>query len=185
MLKRVSPFAMHKFGKVLSGRENGRKILSELLDCLESLPEYSILPLSFKGVKFLNFSCCDEILTKTISRITSGEIENRYFILVDVSSGIREDITAVMKVRKNICIEEKEDGEITLVGDLPTQLLETYQYILRRKKTTARELAEAMQLKISASSNRLTKLQEMGLLCRINKEIVEGGGRQYIYEPIC
>lgn len=185
MLEHTQPFYMSKFGNVLSGREKGKRILSDISECLNSLPEYSILPLSFKEVEFLNFSCCDEFLTKAIFRIISGEIKNRYFILVDVSSGIREDITAVMKIRENVCVERKEDGQIALIGDLPIQLLETYQYIVYNKNVTARELAEAMELKISASSNRLAKLQNIGLICRIDEQVVTGGGRQYIYEPVC
>ena len=37
---------------------------------------------------------------------------------------------------------------------------------------------------ISASSNRLTRLRELGVLACVTNEAVETGGRQNVYEPV-
>ena len=62
----------------------------------------------------------------------------------------------------------------------------TYYAAVNKGKITSKdvlELEENME-NISAASNRLTKLKELGLLTKTNDEVVNGGGRQYVYEPI-
>ena len=63
------------------------------------------------------------------------------------------------------------------------ELAETYRLAVRKGRITARDvLVIAPEVGISAASNRLAKLQAMGLLMRTREAAPESGGRQFAYE---
>ena len=182
MLTRVDPF--HIEFSTLSGRDIGAKIRRQILIRLEELPPDSVLSVDFSKVKILDFSCADEILATTLRRSRSGELGTRYVVLTNLSETVRENVQAVLELRGLACISEIDGEQPEVLGAVKPQLLETFRLSMERGRITARDLVEVFKLTISAASNRLTKLQELGLITRIADERLESGGRQFIYEPV-
>src|SRR5438128_2232866 len=99
MLKRQKAYLVKGSADILSGREEGKALAEKALKHLEVLEPDSILPLDFSKVKFIDFSCADEFLTKIIRRITSGELGTRFIVLQGMPLNVEENISAVLIIR--------------------------------------------------------------------------------------
>ncbi len=170
---------------ILSGRETGKQVREQVLEQLEKHQVDIILPLDFQGVRFVDFSFADEMLGKLVRRIMSRELGERYIVLQSLNESLKENIDVALRERELACIYVDERGQSEILGKLSEVLKETYFVVVGKGKITARDLVRHFgNLEISAASNRLTRLEEVGLLCKTKDEIVNGGGRQYVYEAI-
>jgi len=185
MLKKVTPFIIES--ETLSGRPDGALLREKVQVRLDGEPADIILPLDFSKVRVIDFSFTDEMLGRIIRRISIGEIAGRYIILESLSDSVRESINMALKERELVCVYVKSNLETEILGKISEELKSTYDAAVDKGKITARDVLEPENtdnISISAASNRLTKLKELGLLTKTNDEVVNGGGRQYVYEPI-
>jgi len=184
MLKKVTPFIIES--EILSGRPDGALLRDEVQKRLDGEPADIILPLDFSKVRVIDFSFTDEMLGRIIRRISIGEIAGKYIVLESLSDSLRENIHIALKERELACVYVKPNSETEILGKISEELKKTYYAAVNKGKITSKdvlELEENMD-NISAASNRLTRLKELGLLTKTNDEVVNGGGRQYVYEPI-
>lgn len=183
MLKKVTPFIIES--EILSGRPDGALLRDEVLKRLDGEPADIILPLDFSKVKVIDFSFTDEMLGRIIRRISIGELGGKYIVLESLSDSLRENISVALKERELVCVYVKPNLEIEILGKISEELKKTYYAAVDKGKITSKDVLELDNMdNISAASNRLTKLKELGLLTKTNDEVVNGGGRQYVYEPI-
>jgi len=73
-------------------------------------------------------------------------------------------------------------GNASVLGSLSPALLLTYNLAVARGQISAQDLPDT--LSPSTKSNRLKELERRGLLYRVGEEIIDGGGRRFIYEPV-
>lgn len=178
------PFVIIKEYSMLLGREAGTKVLTQCLEHLGKTSPASIIPISFKNIRFLDFSAADEFVRKLISRITGKEFRDIFIYLTDVSNIIKENIVAALKLNQQVAPLWNPAQPPELIGTINTQLKDTWILVNQKKRLTARELADTMNLAINTSSNRLSKLYTMGLIHQADKKGASGGGQEYIYESI-
>ncbi len=185
-LKRQKPHAVEGRTELLNGRREGRELADRLLAQLAASEPDSILPVDFGQVSFMDFSCADELLTRVLRRIRSGELGTRFILVQDLSPSVEENLAAVFAIRDLVCPKRTKGGQIELLGKIGPELTETYKLAVRKGKITARDvMAIAPDVGISAISNRLAKLQTMGLLVRTKEGAPESGGRQFVYQAVC
>ena len=185
MLKRQTPYEMKGSSDLLNGRPEGHALAERLLAHLAAIGPDSILPLDFGKVVFMDFSFADELMTRVVRRIKSGELGTRFILLQEMSMSVEDNITAVFEIRDLVCPKLTKEGKIELLGKIGPELTETYKLAVRKDKVTARDvLSIAPDVGISAISNRLTKLQGMGLLVRTREVAPESGGRQFVYAAV-
>jgi predicted transcriptional regulator len=99
---------------------------------------------------------------------------------------VEENLAAVFAIRDLVCPKLTKGGKINLLGKIGSELTETYQLAVRKGKITARDvMVIAPDVGISAISNRLAKLQTLGLLLRTKEGAPGSGGRQFIYQAVC
>jgi hypothetical protein len=169
-------------GAVLNGRERGKEIQLEILRCLSQ--EVGTVVLDFSQVQFMDFSCADEAITIPLRRILAGEFEGRFIVLRGLEESVFENVEAVLKIRNLQCLFIDKKGEPKVMGELKKPLRETLELVLKRRRITAREVANVLGLKINTSSNRLSQLSSLRLIRRLEEAPVIGGGRQYVFEAI-
>lgn len=178
------PFVINKEYQLFIGRESGAKVLDQALLHLGKTVQCTIIPISFKNIKFLDFSAADEFIRKLISRITGKEYNDIFIYLTDVSNTVMENIEAALKLNQQVTILWNPSQPPELIGIINTQIKETWDLVNNRKTLTARELADTMNLPINTSSNRLAKLNALRLIHKADKKGASGGGLEYIYESI-
>jgi hypothetical protein len=185
-LKRQKPQVVEGRTELLNGRQEGRELADRLLAQLEASEPDSILPVDFGKVNFIDFSCADELMTRVLRRIKSGELGTRFILLQDIPPSVEENLAAVFAIRDLVCPRLTKGGKIELLGKIGPELAETYNLAVRKGTITARDvMAIAPDVGISAISNRLAKLQTMGLLVRTKEGAPASGGRQFIYQAVC
>ncbi len=185
-LKRQKPHVVEGRTDLLNGREEGRELAERLLAQLAASEPDSILPADFGKVRFMDFSCADELMTRVLRRIKSGELGTRFILLQDLPPSVEENLAAVFAIRGLVCPKLAKGGKVELLGKIGPELAETYQLAVRKGTITARDVAAiAPDVGVSAISNRLAKLQTMGLLIRTKGGAPGGGGRLFLYQAIC
>lgn len=173
--------------KILNGREAGVQLFDNTIKYLEGLPTERVVPLSFSGIDFLDFSCADEFLAKILRRIRSGELEGKFIVIKNASETVLENIEIALRERDCCCPLEDAAGKIRPIGKISDPLSRTYHFSLSRRKITTNDVFEHFKreaLALSAASNRLVSLNRMGLLYRVTEASSEHGGKQYIYEAV-
>ena len=184
MPNQTSPFVFEASSGILTGRDRGEALLDQLMDHMQAAASDAVTPLDFSGVSFIDISCADEFLTKLLMRIGSGELGNRFAYIQNANDSVRETFEAVLKLRNLAALFRNEEGDVQVLGTLKTPIREALDVVLRKKKGTSSEFAEALKKNINIACNRLNALQKMGLVCRVRDGSVAGGGRQFYYESI-
>ncbi len=174
------PFVLPPGQAILSGRSKGAELLAALTEAILRVPDYSVTPLDFSHVSFMDVSCADEMLHKLLLRLRSGELGNRYVYIQGTNTSLRETIEAVLQLRELSALL-KEGDDVVLLGVLKRPMREALDVLLKYKCATSAELSGALSKNVNIVCNRLNALQRMGLVCRMRDGSVTGGGRQYYY----
>lgn len=178
------PFVIGKEYSLLIGRDTGARVLDQCLAHLQNTPSGTAVPISFKNIRFLDFSAADEFTRKLISRITGKEYKDTFIYLTDVPSIVKENIEAALRLNQQAALLWNPAQPPELIGIINTQLKNTWDLVNQKKRLTARELADTMNLAINTSSNRLAKLYSLGFIHQADKKGASGGGQEYIYESV-
>jgi hypothetical protein len=178
------PFVIRTSSGLLVGREEARLLRESVFKRLEEIPHGASLPLSLGAIQFLDFSAADELITKMVKRVSTGDLSSKHLFLVDLNDLVRENVQAALEIQQLACVHRRDRQTPEVLGKVSPELVETYELALRHGRITARDLVGSSCKTISAASNRLSRLTELGLIARTTTEAVESGGRQHVYEPI-
>jgi hypothetical protein len=182
-MKEMPAFVLPPGQPILSGRPKGAELLAAFMEAMLQTPEYSVTPLDFSHISFMDVSCADEMLHKLLLRLRSGELGNRYVYIEGANISLRETIKAVLQLRELAGLLKEGDG-VVLLGVLKRPMREALDVLLEFKCATSAELSAALGKNVNIVCNRLNALQRMGLVCRMRDGSVAGGGRQYYYVSI-
>jgi len=168
---------------ILVGREAGKECYSRAIASIEKAAPLSVIPVDFANLRFMDFSSADEFLGKLISRLSSGEFKDIYLCLENLTPEIEETIGAMLQLRGQNALAIGTGASPKILGKLNPVLKETFDLINNEKEVSARKLADKTNLAINAASNRLTKLQGLGLIARLETSSGKGA-EQYVYRTI-
>ncbi len=166
---------------MLVGRETGKQVFENCLAFLGTQDKGALVELDFSGVRFVDFSSADEFLGRLASRILSRELSDTCVLLTHCRPELCENIDAMLRLKSQAMLCKGNDGKAEILGRLHPQLAQTLRFVEERKVVTARDLADAQKIAINTSSNRLTKLGNLGLIGRREEPAVGKGGKQYRY----
>ncbi|MDW8316309.1 MAG: hypothetical protein RMN53_00520 [Anaerolineae bacterium] len=170
---------VHLPGPVLGGRD--RQVREALLQRLAALPAPGVLVLDCSEVQFMDFSWADEVIANLVEASQTGSSQ-RFIVVRAPNESVAESIEAAVSARGMTCVQVDGRGVPKVLGNLSPALLQTYHLAVSKQQISALDLPD--NLSPSTKSNRLKELERRGLLYRVGEEIIEGGGRRYIYEPV-
>ncbi|MER2600213.1 MAG: hypothetical protein ABTQ73_11900 [Caldilineales bacterium] len=166
-------------GPILGGRDSTRK--DALLTRFKAMPPNSLLVLGMEQVQFMDFSWADEVVT-TLLRASQRAKSPRFVVISQPSTSVSESIDAAVQRHGLTCVQVDAQGTATVLGGLSPALMQTYSLAVQRGQISAQDLPDS--LSPSTKSNRLKELERRGLLYRVGEEIIDGGGRRFIYAPV-
>jgi anti-anti-sigma regulatory factor len=166
-------------GPILGGRDNQTK--DELLTRLKALPANSMLVLDLDQVQFMDYSWADEVVANLLKASQRAKTP-RFVVVRRPSHSVSESIAAAVSLHGLTCVQVDSQGNVSVLGSLSPALLLTYNLAVARGQISAQDLPDT--LSPSTKSNRLKELERRGLLYRVGEEIIDGGGRRFIYEPV-
>lgn len=166
-------------GPILGGRDSQTK--DALLTRLKSLPANSLLVLDFGEVQFMDYSWADEVVASLLKAARRAKVP-RFVVVRNPNQSVGESIAAAVSLHGLTCVQVDVGGQAKVLGGLSPALLQTYNLAVTRGQISAQDLPDT--LSPSTKSNRLKELERRGLLYRVGEEVIDGGGRRFIYEPV-
>ncbi len=166
--------------KDLVTRPSGEKIRLRVELDLGKEPEGAVVALDFSKIGIIDYSCADEIVTKLVSRLLSGEYGNRYLMLSGLNENQKENIEVALERKDLAVMAEMKNGDRLVLGNLNNYLKDTLDFIVKKKKATSKELSDARKIEANTSGTRLLNLYKKRLVKRI--EEVRTDGKIWVYE---
>jgi hypothetical protein len=161
-------------------RPSGEKIRQRIERDIEREPEGAVIALDFSKIGVIDYSCADEVVAKLVSRLLSGEYDDKYLLLTGLNENQRENIEVALERKDLAIMAEMKDGERAVLGSLNNYLKDTLDFISKKKKVTSRELADAKKLEPNTSGTRLLNLYKKRLVKRVGE--TGGEGAMWAYE---
>ena len=165
--------------KDLVTRPTGQAVRERIERDMEQAPEGSVIGLDFSKVGVIDYSCSDEIVAKLLSRLLAGEYGEKYLMLTGMNDNQRENIEVALERKDLAIIGETKEGARAVLGNLNKYLRDTLEFVVGRKKATARELSEAAKIEANTSGTRLLNLYKKRLVRRVG-----GEGAMWAYEAL-
>lgn len=166
--------------KDLVTRPSGQTIRERIERDIGKEPDGTVIALDFSKIGVIDYSCADEIVTKLVSRLLSGEYRDKYLLLAGLNENQKENIEVAIERRDLAIMAEMRDGGRALLGNLNNYLKDTLDFIVKKKKVTSKDLSEAKKIEANTSGTRLLNLYKKRLVKRV--EEVRSDGKVWSYE---
>jgi hypothetical protein len=161
-------------------RPSGQAVRVRIERDMEAEPDGSLISLDFGKIGVIDYSCADEVVAKLVSRLLAGEYGDKYLLLAGLNDNQRENIEVALE-RKDLAVAaEMRDGRRIVLGTLNNYLKDTLDLVVKKKKLTSKDLAEARKLEANTSGTRLLNLHKKRLVRRA--EEVKADGKILVYE---
>lgn len=168
--------------KDLVTRQSGQAIRERIEQDLEQEPAGATVGLDFSKIGVIDYSCADEIAAKLVSRLLSGEYGDKYLLLTGLNENQRENIEVALERKDLACVAEMRDGTRAVLGNLNNYLKDTFDFIVKKKKATSKDLSDSRKLEPNTSGTRLLNLHKKRLVKRT--EEARADGKIWVYELI-
>ncbi len=166
--------------KDLVTRPSGQAIRERIEKDMAKEPEGTVITLDFSKIGIIDYSCADEIVTKLVSRLLSGEYGDKYLMLAGLNENQKENIEVALERKDLAVMAEMRDGSRAVLGNLNNYLKDTLDFIVKKKKVTSRELSDARKIEANTSGTRLLNLYKKRLVKRV--EEARSDGTVWVYE---
>ncbi len=155
-------------------RPTGQTIRERIERDLEQEPDGAVVALDFSKIGVIDYSCADEIVTKLVSRLLAGEYGDKYLLLTGLNENQRENIEVAIERKSLAIMALMREGNRILLGSLNNYLRDTLDFIIKKKKATSKDLAEAKKIEANTSGTRLLNLYKKRLVKRIEETGKDG-----------
>jgi len=166
--------------KDLVTRPSGQAIRERIEREIEKEPEGAVVALDVSEIGVIDYSCADEIVTKLVSRLLSGEYGDKYLLLIGLNKNQKENIEVALERKDLAIMAEMRDNRRVVLGNLNNYLKDTLEFIVEKKKATSKDLSDARKLEANTSGTRLLNLHKKRLVKRV--EEVRADGKIWVYE---
>lgn len=155
-------------------RPSGQTIRERIERDIERAADGEVICLDFSKIGIIDYSCADEIIAKLVSRLLSGEYGDKYLLLTGLNENQKENIEVALE-RKDLAITaEMRSKERVILGTLNNYLKDTLDFIVKKKKATSKDLADARKLEANTSGTRLLNLHKKRLVKRVEEPTSDG-----------
>lgn len=169
----------------LIGRRPMIPLNQNVMKQIENTPYGSVMVIDMDQVEGMNGSGIDEVIVKPLKWLRQNyKSQDKYLYLVNLS----EEQDHLYNLKKTLRDEEvvivaQNEILLEIIGDLGEASKELLEFTYKHKRLTARFAADILGKKLTLVSTQLTKLYELRLLRRY-EELLEEGGRQFVYSSL-
>jgi len=170
------------------------KYREDLLQEIREAGDNEVVYADLGGVT-LGSSCIDETIVPALKEIRRSLLDKsksrRYMVIRDPAG--RSDWDADAALRKaseetgsKLIVVWKTDQQVELLGPVDEQVRATYEFLQDRPghEATTREMADAYDITIQAANNRMNRAVKAGIVRKISRKSVQGGGTQNVYVSV-
>ncbi|OGW35558.1 MAG: hypothetical protein A2X58_00600 [Nitrospirae bacterium GWC2_56_14] len=166
--------------KDLVTRPSGQAVRVRIERDIEKESDGAVVALDLSEIGVIDYSCADEIVTKLVSRLLSGEYGDKYLLLTGLNENQKENIEVALERKDLAIMAEMRDNSRVVLGNLNNYLKDTLDFIVKKKKATSKDLSDARKLEANTSGTRLLNLHKKRLVKRV--EEVRAESKIWVYE---
>ncbi len=166
--------------KDLVTRPSGQAVRQRIERDIANEADAAVIALDFSKIGVIDYSCADEIVTKLVSRLLSGEYGDKYLLLTGLNENQKENIEVALERKDLAVVAEMRDAGKVVLGSLNNYLRDTLDFIVKKKKVTSKDLSDARKLEANTSGTRLLNLHKKRLVKRV--EEARADGKVWVYE---
>lgn len=163
----------------LWGHNLGREVRAEIEEVLDTVPVGGTLIIELANVEVVDISFASEVFGKLYAALTALT-RGIAVVLADLSEYVEENINAALSAMGLMALTATGAGAWKLIGKVGEADRETLAVVAQQGQTTAPEVAEALQIKLTTCNQRLRKLVEAAAIVR-TRVVASTGGEQYVY----
>lgn len=181
---RISEYVPHEDGILLSLSE-ADEVGEKLLYKLEASSRGTVMPVSLEGVE-TRASCIARFLGRPLKALTgeSPTLDGRHLVLLDTLGGNERDADLALRDEGVPVVVRGKEG-LRLLGKVDRSVGETYDVVKDWDEVTSSRLTESgLGIKLTTANARVSKLARLGLLHFVGEQMLESGGRRYVYRPV-
>ena len=186
-LKKLISGVLKNGAKEMTGRSRGVKIRGLIEKMLREERSSLLVVLDFSGIGSIDFSWADEVVTKMISRLWSGEYGEKFLVLKGLNVSQIENISVALERKRLAALTIGPEGW-KIIGSLNNYLAHTLNQVMEKKHLTLRELSEEEGIGMNTSGTRLLNLYKKRLVVRgegpTAKKEESHRGRQFVYQSL-
>src|SRR3990172_3642064 len=160
--------------KDLVTRPSGQAIRERIERDIAKEPDGAVVALDFSKIGVIDYSCADEIVTKLVSRLLAGEYGDKYLLLAGLNENQKENIEVEIERKDLAVMAEMRDGSRIVLGNLNNYLRDTLDFIVKKKRATAKDLTDAKKIEANTSGTRLLNLYKKRLVKRVEETRSDG-----------
>ncbi len=168
-------FRLAEYGRQLWTRERAREIRGELEALLQAVESGTVVVLDCTDVEVFDYSFAAELFGVTLLKLPI-EYPDRYLIIAGLTPYTRENLHAALEAGGVMALERKS-SKVELLGKFSPSDEETLATLRKsRQSLSAADVARKLNIKLTASNERLVKLARAGLVRR--ERALEGRAQQ-------
>jgi hypothetical protein len=171
---------------LLLRRAEAERVGEELVERLREAEPGTVLVVDLAEVE-TRASCLALLLGAPLRLVQAEEGEPELadrFVVLDGLCDNAHDADLALSHESLIAIT-REEGRTRLIGKIDRKVAETYEYARRNTEVTSAMFTEPpFELKISAANARVAKLHRLGLLRFLREEVMDVGGRRFVYQAV-
>lgn len=160
--------------KDLVTRPSGQAVRQRIERDIANESDGAVVALDFSEIGVIDYSCADEIVTKLVSRLLSGEYGDKYLLLTGLNENQKENIEVALERKDLAIVAEMRDAGRVVLGNLNNYLKDTLDFIVKKKKATSKDLSDARKLEANTSGTRLLNLHKKRLVKRVEEARADG-----------
>lgn len=171
-IKLIDVLKKYNLGSRVGLREEGQRVRPDIEAAIRAVKEKETLLIDFTGIEVMCHSFADEIIAIPLSRLIAGEYgEKRLVVRIDKDE-LCADLEAALNKRGLVLLRLRGNGHRnwSVLGNLSDELKNTLKVIGEEGPITTGSLADRMDLKLPACSNRVVELGKQRLICRVRVE---------------
>jgi len=156
-------FELSKYGQRPGTRLEGERAREAVEAALAVLPEDGQLVISLDGLDILSGTFADEAIVRPYAKPVSKRGDRRTMIVEAPSEDLTEDLSRAL-VAVKLAMLAIVEGRWRVLGFLSPLLTSTLAEIMKRRTTTAKEIARVLGITPTACHQRIARLAEMRLI---------------------
>lgn len=156
-------FELAKYGKRPGTRLEGTRAREAVEAALAALPAGGQLVISLDGLDILSGTFADEAIVRPYAKLISERDDRRTMIVDSPSEDLTEDLSRALGAARTAMLAVVA-GRWRVLGLLSPSLTATLTQIMKRRRTTAKELSRALGINPTACHQRISRLAEMRLI---------------------
>ena len=163
----------------LWGHSRGREHRAKIESALEAVPPGECLRIQLKQVETMDFSFSSEVFGR-MYRSLPIVYPGRAVALANASDYLKGNLNAALEALGLMALTLKGARTWDIIGKVGETDRATLAAVAKRKQATAPQIAEDLDIKLTACNQRLRKLADAGAVIR-TKMSASSGGEQYLY----